>query len=191
MQLLRDQIGQRIYPVHRLDRGTSGVLVFGKTKEAASVLGEQFRNQKVKKSYLAIVRGFVEEKGNINYPIAADKGKEAKEALTIYKKLKQAELQFSVGKYPTSRYSLIQAFPQTGRFHQIRKHFSHLRHPIIGDKKHGDVKHNKYFKNVLGLEGLFLHCQEMEFEHPFLKETIKIVAPLRSDFEKAIKLLFK
>ncbi len=190
LQGLRDQIKQRIYPVHRLDRGTSGVLIFGKNKEAAGLLGAQFRLKTVNKTYWAIIRGFVEASGIIDYPIASEKGKALKKAITHFKKIDQTEINQPVGRYPTARYTLIEAKPETGRFHQIRKHFAHLRHPVIGDKKHGDVKHNKFFKNTLELEGLLLHCLEMQFEHPFLKEGVKIEAPLRAAFEKAIQLLF-
>jgi len=152
LQLLRDQINQRIYPVHRLDRATSGVLIFGKSSEAARLLGLQMQEKKIKKQYLAIVRGYVEDAATINYSLAPEPHKPKQEAVTHYQKIQQAEMLFSVGRYPTSRYSLVNIQLETGRRHQIRRHFSHLRHPIINDRRHGDVKHNNYFREVLGIK---------------------------------------
>lgn len=190
LQILRNQIGQRIYPIHRLDRATSGVLIFGKSSEAASLLGQQMQDHLVKKTYLAIVRGFVKEDETINYPLAPNPDKPKQEAITHYKKLYQSEMLFSVGRYPSSRYSMVEVTLETGRRHQIRRHFSHLRHPIINDRRHGDVKHNKYFEKVIGVERLLLHAQKMKFYHPIKKEMVEVVAPLEDDFKKMIKLLF-
>jgi len=191
LQLLRDQIGQKIYPIHRLDRATSGVLIFGKTSEAASLLGKQMQEHLVKKTYLAIVRGYVEERGTIDYALAPEPDKPKQEAITHYKKLHQSEMPFSVGRYPSSRYSLVEVTLETGRRHQIRRHFSHLRHPIINDRRHGDVKHNKYFEKVIGTERLLLHAQKMKLYHPIKEEIVEVIAPLGADFEKMIAYLFK
>jgi tRNA pseudouridine65 synthase len=188
LQLLRDQIGQRIYPVHRLDRGTSGVLVFGKSKESAALLAGQFREKKTQKTYLAIVRGFVKEKDTIDYPMAKEKGKPLQNAITSYKKLAQSELLFSVGKYPSSRYSFVEIQPETGRFHQIRKHFAHIRHPIINCKKHGDVKHNNYFRNELGISRMLLHASKLRLIHPIDNESIILKAPINLEFQNAMDL---
>lgn len=190
LQLLRDQLGQKIYPIHRLDRATSGVLIFGKTSEAASLLGKQMQEHLVKKTYLAIIRGYVETQGTIDYPLAPEPDRPKQEAITHYKKLHQSEMPFSVGKYPSSRYSLVEVTLETGRRHQIRRHFSHLRHPIINDRRHGDVKHNKYFENTIGTERLLLHAYKMKLYHPVKEEIIEIVAPLDADFEKMIAYLF-
>ena len=172
LQLLRDQIGQRVYPVHRLDRGTSGVLIFGKTKEAASVIAEQFRNQKIEKEYLAVVRGFVESEGVIDYAINVNPGKPLQDAITHYQRISQVELPIPIGRYATARYAFVQIQPKTGRQHQIRRHFAHLRHPIIGDKRYGDVKHNKYFKQEFGLNRFLLHAWQMSLKHPFDKSEL-------------------
>lgn len=188
LQLLRDQINQKIYPVHRLDRGTSGVLIFGKTKEAASLLASQFRDKKVQKTYWAVVRGYVEETGIIDYPIAKEKGKPLQEAITNYRKIAQSELNFSVGKYPTSRYSLVEIQPETGRFHQIRKHFAHLRHPVINCKKHGDVKHNNYFRKELGISRMLLHASQIVFAHPFDNQMIILNAQFDDEFKEALTI---
>ncbi len=189
LPLLRDQVGQRVYPIHRLDRGTSGVLVFGKNKEAASILNALFRSQEVKKEYHAVIRGYVEEQGRIDYPLAKDPTKEPQEAITEYVRISQTELDFSVGKYPKSRYSLVKIHPHTGKFHQIRRHFSHIRHPVIGDKRHGDCKHNKYFRESLGVDRMLLHASGLSFFYPYQKQALLLEAPLGDVFKKSIALL--
>lgn len=188
LQLLRNQIRKRVYPIHRLDRGTSGVLIFGKSKEAASKLSENFRNLDIEKTYLAIVRGYVKDEETIDYEIAKEKGKPLQNAVTHYKKLTQTELQIPVGRYPTARYSYVEIHPKTGRFHQIRKHFSHIRHPVINCKKHGDVKHNKFFKNELGIERLLLHASALKFTHPVDNEEIIIKAELEESFSTVLEI---
>ncbi len=188
LQILRKQIKQRIYPVHRLDRATSGVLIFGKTSEAASQLGEQFMAKQVQKKYWAIIRGFVPDEEKIDYPLLTEDRKQRQEAITIYKRLKQIELPFAVGRYPTARYSYVEIQTETGRRHQIRRHFSHLRHPIIGDKRHGDVKHNKFFKNELQIDRLLLHARFLKVEHPFTKEMLILEAQTNELFDKALGL---
>jgi tRNA pseudouridine65 synthase len=191
LQLLRNQIKQRIFPIHRLDRGTSGVLIFGKNKEAASQLSAQMRDNGIRKEYLAIVRGYLDESGTIDYPLL-NKDKPhlpAKEAITSYTRLTQNELPFAVNRYPTSRYSLVRIHPQTGRKHQIRRHFAHLRHPIIADKKHGDCKHNKYFQEHFGLTQMMLHAQEVVCKHPVTNTELRIAAPLPEAFLNVVALL--
>lgn len=189
LQLLRDQIGQRIYPIHRLDRATSGVLIFGKNKEAAGRLSEQMREKHLEKIYRAIIRGFVPEKSTIDYAIKTGRGGESQEAITHYERLAQVEINRAVGPYNTARYSYVEIQPETGRRHQIRRHFAHLRHPIIGDKKHGDVKHNKFFANDLEIPGLLLHAKSLGFEHPYEKTKMQLEAPLNEAFQKALSFL--
>ncbi len=189
LQLLRDQINQHIYPVHRLDRGTSGVLIFGKTSAAASYFSEQLRNKQIKKKYLAIIRGYVEAEGTIDYPLVNSRGTTKQDAVTHFSKLGETEIFEAISRYPTARYSLVEASPETGRWHQIRRHFSHLRHPIIGDKKHGDVKHNKYFHTNLGIPRMLLHASHLSFKHPEQEKETHIFAPLKPGFEKAIQIL--
>ena len=156
MQILRDQIGQWVYPLHRLDRPTSGVLLFGLSKEIAQLMGEQFEQRLLQKTYWAIVRGYINNEGIIDHPIKPtadfkrDKErmaqKEAQEAITGYRRLGTLELPYLVDQFPTSRYSLVELSPQTGRKHQLRKHLKHLSHPTIGDPKYGKSKHNHFFK---------------------------------------------
>ncbi len=161
MQMVRDQIGQRVYPLHRLDKPTSGVLLFALSPEVAKLAGEQFQQHSVSKSYLAIVRGVTDEKGLIDHALReqldkitdrkAQKDKPAQDAITHYRRLADIELPVCIDRYPTSRYSLLQLTPETGRKHQIRRHLKHISHPIIGDAKHGKGKHNRYFARHLAV----------------------------------------
>ncbi len=188
LPLLRDQLGGKMYPVHRLDRGTSGVLVFGKNSMSASSLNRQFRERAVKKKYRAVIRGFVEPMGKIDHPLAGDGQKKARQAITEYRKISQSEMDFAISRYPTSRYSLVEVSPLTGRHHQIRRHFAHIRHPVIGDKRHGDCKHNKYFREQLGIERMLLHACQLSLltrndQH------LTITAPLERSFRRAMGLL--
>jgi len=189
LQLLRDQVGYHVYPVHRLDRMTSGVLIFGKNKAAASSLSELFRAQKISKTYLAVVRGYLPASGTIDYPLARSPQHEKQPAISDYRTLDQTEIPHAISRYPTSRYSLMEITPKTGRFHQIRKHFAHLRHPIIGDRPHGDCKHNKYLREKLGIEGMLLHACSFSFEHPHTLKRVIILSTPDFPFLKAIKTL--
>ncbi|MEL7533211.1 MAG: pseudouridine synthase [Bacteroidota bacterium] len=185
LQRLRDQIGQKVFPVHRLDRGTSGVLLFAKDSESAGQMGKQFQDQLVSKSYLAIVRGYLPLRGTIDYALTNRSPQEPQKAITHYERLQQTELAVAIGRYPSARYSLIKAKPETGKFHQIRRHFSHLRHPIIGDKKHGDVKHNNYWRDHWDISRLLLHAQSLSFLHPS-GERLVLKAEVPADFRKAL-----
>ena len=189
LQLLRNQLGRRIYPIHRLDRATSGVLIFGKTKQATSQLGELFQAQKVSKKYLGVVRGYVADEDRINYPLAKEKWLPKQEAITLYKKLAQTELPFPISRYPTARYSMVEVTLETGRRHQIRRHFAHLRHPIIGDKRHGDVKHNKYWAKELNMTRMLLHARYLSFIHPITQKEILIEASIDEAFQEALDIL--
>lgn len=185
LQLLRDQIGERVYPVHRLDRKTSGILLFARNEESNARLQELFRTSQMKKSYLAIVRGYIEEKGTIDYPL--DNGKQIQEARTEYTRLETFELDLPFGKHTTSRYSLLQLNPETGRFHQLRKHMAHIRHPIIGDRPHGCNKQNKLWKEHFGMTTMLLHACELSFS--FKGEEHHIKAPLSPEFEAVHQML--
>lgn len=188
LQLLRDQIGQHVFPVHRLDRGTSGLLLFAKDSETASLIGKQFQAQQVDKTYVAIVRGYLPLLGTIEYALTNRSMQEAQNATTHYRRLQQTELEVAIGRYSTARYSLIEAKPESGKFHQIRRHFSHIRHPIIGDKKHGDVKHNNYWRDHWGIGRLLLHARELSFTHPS-GERLALEAAPTTDFVAALKHL--
>ena len=190
LQLLRDQIHKKLYPIHRLDRGTSGVLIFAKSKDAASQLGQLFQRHVVGKRYLAVTRGYIEEASwTVDYPLAKEKWLAKKEAITHFKQLAKVEIPVAIGRYDTARYTLVEAMPETGRRHQIRRHLSHLRHPIIGDKRHGDVKHNTHWREQFGIGRMLLHAQSLQFMHPFEQERTMIDAPLDAKFIEALDLL--
>ena len=187
LQLLRDQTGLRLHPLHRLDRGTSGVLLFAKTPEATAPIVKAFADRQPDKTYLAIVRGYAPEAGTIDYPIRPDRDnglKEPQEAVTHFERLGTVELPIAVGRYETSRYSLVKIKPETGRMHQIRRHFGHLRHYIIGDKKHGDWRHNQMFLEQLHSNTLLLHAASLVFEHPFTGKQIEIKATVPENMRR-------
>ena len=194
LQLTRDRIGRRVYPVHRLDRPTSGVLLFALSREPAALLSASFAARQVLKRYLAVVRGFVPEEGVIDYPLVEEHdrttdrlargGKEAQEAVTSFRRLALAELPFPAGVHATSRYSLMEARPLTGRKHQIRRHCKHLYHPVIGDTTHGDGFHNRLFRDHFGSSRLLLHALEFTLPHPVTGKSLTITAPLDEEFAR-------
>lgn len=188
VQLLRNQIGQKVYPVHRLDRKTSGVLLFALNEEVNRTMQQAFMNKEVEKKYLAILRGFTPEKGTIDYALTTEDGK-VQDAITHYKTLRHFEIPVPFGKFDTSRYSLVEVNPETGRMHQLRKHFAHIFHPIIGDRPHGCNKQNKLFLEKWNMNTMLLHASELQFIHPVSHEKITIEAGLHSDFERVLGLL--
>ncbi len=183
LQLIRDQINQKVFPIHRLDRKTSGVLLFALSSEAAKRAQELFQYKDVRKRYTAIVRGYFPQSIYVNYDLVNDSGKR-QTAITDFKLLKHSELAIPFGKHSTSRYSLIEAFPSTGRMHQIRKHLNHLRHPIIGDRPHGCSKQNRLFKEKWNMSSMMLHASSLSFNHPFTKEPVTILAKVSSEFSR-------
>lgn len=188
VQELRNQIGQFVYPCHRIDRKTSGVLLFALDTEVNALIQKQFAENKVKKKYLAIVRGYTNDSGLIDYPLTNEKWK-TQDAVTGYKTIQRAEAEIPFGKFKTSRYSLVEAYPQTGRLHQIRKHFAHILHPIIGDRPHGCNKQNKMFKEKFEMTTMMLHAAEIVFNHPVTKKEIIINAGIHSEFKRMMDLM--
>ena len=178
MPVLRNQIGQWVYPVHRLDRGTSGALVFALSSEAARELARLFEQRQVKKTYLAVVRGYVPEQDRIDYAFETDDGSGVAQAVTAFTREAKVELPYPVGRYATARYSLVRVMPLTGRQHQIRRHFSHIRHPVVGDTRYGDRAHNRFFRDLFGLKRMLLMATEIGFCHPFTGAPVIIRAPL-------------
>jgi tRNA pseudouridine65 synthase len=167
LQLLRNQLGARVYPLHRLDRATSGVLLFALAPAGASRLGEAFAAHRIERRYRAVVRGWVDDAGLIDHPVRdRDAGGAAKPAATRYRCLARVELAEAVDRYPTSRYSLVEVEPLTGRRHQIRQHFKHLHHPLIGDTSYGKGRHNRFFRERYGLDRLLLEAHHLGFAHP-------------------------
>lgn len=188
VQELRNQIGQKVYPCHRIDRKTGGVLVFALNTKINSLIQQQFANNLVKKTYIAIVRGYTDDKGIIDYPLTNDKGK-TQDSITEYKTLGRVEMDLPFGKFNTSRYSLVEVYPQTGRMHQIRKHFAHILHPIIGDRPHGCNKQNKLFKEKWNMTTMLLHALEVSFVHPISKRNIFIKADFQSEIKRMLEVM--
>lgn len=202
LQETRNLIGKRIYPVHRLDKPTSGVLIFALSSDVAKHIQQQFEACEIEKEYLLITRGFTPEQGIIDHALipkndfrkpnrqlnsrldtqAKPRVKPAQEAVTHYKRLATLELQAEIDRYPTSRFSLVKAYPKTGRKHQIRRHFKHLSHPIIGCPKYGKSNYNHYFTDKLNCPRLLLHCYAMTFLHPTLNKPICIESKLSGAF---------
>jgi tRNA pseudouridine65 synthase len=192
LQLARDLLGGHVYPVHRLDRPTSGLLLFARSGDAARILARAFAEGRVTKRYLAVVRGIPPEAGEIDHPLSVEPVRNAprrddtvpliQEAVTRYRRLASVELPFAVGRYPSSRYSLVEARPLTGRRHQIRRHFKHLFHPVIGDTTHGEGRHNRFFRETLGCGRLLLAAMELTIPHPATGEPLTLTAPLAPDF---------
>lgn len=189
VQTLRDQLGQHVWPAHRLDRKTSGVLLFALTESMNSAMQRQFMNGEVKKTYIAIVRGHTPDELTIDYPLRREDGV-VQDAVTHLKTLRYAELPIPFGKHETSRYSLVELTPETGRMHQLRKHMAHIFHPIIGDRPHGCNKQNKLFLEKFQMNTMLLHARRLEFTHPETGEALSIVAPLQSEFSRMLATLF-
>lgn len=171
LQRLRDQLGQRLHPIHRLDRATSGALLFGKSSEVARNLSDQFAARTVVKRYIALCRGHDPALSLVDHPLAPEKGDERKPAVTQFRLL---------GHH--GRYGLYEATPLTGRVHQIRRHLKHASHPIIGDVRYGKGEHNRIFRDHYGFHRLALHCFRLELAHPRTGERLVIQAPLSAEF---------
>ncbi|WP_434626902.1 tRNA pseudouridine(65) synthase TruC [Chromobacterium sp. CV08] len=198
VQLLRDQIGQRVYPVHRLDKGTSGALLFALDKDAGREMSWQFERQQVEKRYLAVVRGHTDGAGHIDHPLNRRPDDlewigEAVEtapqpAVTDYRTLARVELPIMVERYPSSRYSLLELSPQTGRRHQLRRHLKHIAHPIIGDSTYGKGRHNRMFADQLDCRRMLLACVEMRLTLPD-GGPLLLRCPLERDFSALLSRL--
>lgn len=193
MQTLRDQLGQHVFPIHRLDRPTSGILLFALNSDTARIMSQKFEQHQLEKHYLAVVRGYLDGAGRIDYPLSvqrdkiADKfsqPKEAQSAITDYQTLAQVEMPYAAGKFATARYSLVQLRPTTGRKHQLRRHLKHLFHPIMGDTNYGDLHQNRTLTANIGVDRLFLHAQRLTFEHPDRLQKITLNAPLDGQWQR-------
>ncbi len=180
LRSLRDQTGHYLYPVHRLDKPTSGVLVFALSKAAATSLSAQFENAQVQKNYLAVVRGHCEDGGIIDHAVRDRDAKDKKpaDAITRYTVAATIELPYYVDRYPTTRYSLLQVQPQTGRRHQIRLHMKHISHPIVGDTNYGKTPHNKFFASHYQCRRLLLHAHSICLTEPGSSQAVTITAPV-------------
>jgi tRNA pseudouridine65 synthase len=188
LQLLRDQLGRHVSPVHRLDRKTGGLLLFAFEKDVEIAMHQLFQNGQITKKYLAILRGHSPDQLDIDYPLVKENGA-VQEAFTSFRTLKRAELNIPFGKYETSRYSLVEAIPTTGRMHQLRKHFAHIFHPIIGDRKHGCNKQNRFFKETWDMTTMLLHASELSFKHPVTGDHVDLKADIGDEFKRVNDLM--
>ncbi len=196
LQIVRNQIGRHVFPVHRLDRPTAGVLLFALNSETAKKTAELFQSGQVTKKYMAIVRGYTPEHGTIQYDIKDIRYKgvpgmdfsTADQCYSIsrYLRLATIEINFEVDKYPTSRYSLVALFPETGRRHQLRRHMKHIRHPIIGDTKYGVTAHNQFFRHHFNCRCLLLNAVALSFLHPINGSVVEISAPVSTEFQSIL-----
>lgn len=198
IQLLRDQIGQKVWPVHRLDRGTSGVLLFALNPASLAHASQIFEREEVFKQYLAVVRGWPAERGTIDYALSRqyddherqpDTIGPPQEAITRFERLATIELPFQVDRYPSSRYALLRLFPETGRRHQIRRHLKHIAHPIIGDSTHGKGIHNRFFAGHFGCQRMLLLCESLQLKHPLTGQPLILQTRPDEDFANLLQTL--
>jgi len=178
LELVRDQVGAYVYPVHRLDRGTSGVLVFALSSEAAKTLGGAFERGAIEKLYLALVRGAPPDRARVEHALSREDGKLPQPAVTEFKTL---------ARY--GRYALVEAAPETGRTHQIRRHLKHLSCPIIGDVRYGKGEHNRWFRTRYALHRLALHAASLTLDDPKTSERVTIRAPLPEELARTFSAL--
>lgn len=175
--LIREKGWQEACPVHRLDRKTSGLILFAKKAEWVADFQALFGNGTIEKKYLALLRGHVAAEGEIDSPVKNDRGN-YKEAKTLFRCLECFERDYVIPPYEKQRYSLVEMIPVTGRMHQLRIHANKIAHPIINDPKYGNRHHNHYFQNELGIDELFLHAHSLKFNHPYTNEWIELQEPL-------------
>jgi len=197
MKMIRNQIGEWVYPVHRLDKATSGVLLFALDSHTAKLLSEQFSSHLIEKTYIAIARGYVDNDGFIDHGLSvkldkisdkdASTNKEHQEAQTAFRCLGQVEIDAAVGRYDKTRYSLVELKPLTGRKHQLRRHMKHINHHLLGDTKYGRGEHNKFVRERYGMHRLLLHAIELKIKHPYSEEILAFRAPLDELFVKMLK----
>jgi tRNA pseudouridine65 synthase len=189
VQRLRDQLGRPVYPAHRLDRATSGVLLFALEPAVHARLAAAFEAGAVEKRYLAIVRGWPPATELIDHALSRldeDGGGKAagpaRAAQTELEALATVELAVRVDRYPTSRYALVALAPRTGRRHQLRRHLAHVHHPIVGDTTYGQGRHNRLFRERFGSSRLLLHALSVRLAHPASGAPLEIRAPPPPDF---------
>ncbi|KZX85323.1 pseudouridylate synthase, partial [Oleiphilus sp. HI0009] len=199
MRILRNQTGHWVYPVHRLDKPTSGLLLFAFDPETAKKISDQFEQRHIKKTYYAVVRGYTPQELEIDHPlkeIAAFKSdqakadeKEPKDAQTQLRRVERYELPISDGRFPTSRYSLVELKPRTGRKHQLRRHMKHISHPISGDVKYGKGNHNRLFRDELNCDRLMLAATDLNLVHPISNEPLTLHCSFENSFQATLDKL--
>lgn len=182
LQNIKNATNLKVYPIHRLDRKTSGVILLAKQKEYVSKFQELFTNNAIQKTYFGIVRGFSPNEKTIDSPVKGRDAKIHKEAFTLLKTINNITLNIPVKPYDSSRYSLVELTPKTGRMHQLRVHMNKISHPLIGDAKYGDKNHDMMFATNFGWKNLFLHAGKLSFTHPFSEKKIELKAPFPKDW---------
>jgi len=185
---LRAQFGRPVFLVHRLDRATSGCLLLAFDRDTAGALGRALMAGGVDKHYLAVCRGWPDAVFTIDHALDGGPGKPLKKpAVTHFERLATCELELPSAAFATSRYALLRAMPQTGRFRQIRRHLKHASHHLIGDTSHGDGRHNRHFR-MLGIHRMLLHASRLEFAHPASGERLAVEARPDAAFARALAL---
>jgi len=191
--------GETIHTVHRLDRATSGVMLFARDKAVAQALQLQFSERRIEKTYLCVTRGWTPDADVIDYALKpihdriadahSEPDKPAQDAVTAYRRLGTVELPIAVGRYPRARYSLVEVRPKTGRKHQIRRHMKHIFHPLVGDTNYGEGRHNRLFREHFGCHRLLLMATCLEFEHPVQGERMRLEAPVSPGVDQLFRQL--
>lgn len=185
---LREQFGRKVFLVHRLDRATSGCLLLAFDHDSASTLGKAVMAGEIEKDYWTVCRGWPDSDFNVDHPLDGGPGKPAKkDATTCFQVLAKTECEWPSGGFESSRYALLRAQPQTGRFRQIRRHLKHVSHHLIGDTSHGDGRHNRAFR-MIGVHRMLLHARRLAFAHPGSGETLQVTAPVDRQFGKVLAL---
>ena len=192
MRIIRDQIGQYVYPVHRLDKPTSGILVFALSSDIARIVSQQIENKQWHKEYHAWVRGWLKDQ-HIDYALKekldkiadkmADQNKDAQAAQTDVQCLQRFEIPKPTGRYTSTRCSFVKLIPHTGRKHQLRRHLAHVNHPILGDTTHGDGKHNQFYRDECNLHRLGLAHTRLTMTHPLTNKPLVIECPLSEELK--------
>lgn len=198
VQKVRDQIGCFVYPLHRLDRPTSGLVLLAKSPESASRYGRLFMDQQMQKVYLALVRGFAPAEARIDRPLTSSRGQrksdshplsEPQPAVTHIQTLEQFEIPVASDRHQTTRLSLLHASPFTGRYHQIRRHLAGISYPILGDAEHGDSRLNRCLQQHLRCARLMLAAVRISFLHPETQQTVTIECPPEASFQNVVEKL--
>lgn len=185
---IKEQYGGNLYLAHRLDRATSGVLLLAKSREVAGEIGRAFMAREVAKKYLAVVRGWPDAEGVIDHPLPGVREHgPRKQALTRWRTLSTTTVPIEMGRYPEQRYALVEASPETGRYRQIRKHFHHVSHHIVGDTSHGRGDHNRLWRIHFGMHRMLLHAWRIEFAHPRGGERLCLQAPLDAAWQRVLE----
>ncbi|MEZ6123816.1 MAG: pseudouridine synthase [Planctomycetaceae bacterium] len=195
VQRVRDQTGTFVYPVHRLDRPTSGILLLAKSSDVAAIVGKFFQERRVSKQYLALVRGYPPLDGIVSKPLISARGLEKpeghpartpQEASTRFRRLRTFESPMASDRYPTTRCALIEVIPKTGRFHQIRRHMNFVAHPVIGDTSHGDSRQNRFYRQHTGITRMMLVSTLLELPHPKTGDSLRVECKPDVSFQSGI-----